>query len=427
MSRAGSPEVSLDASGALFFVADTASTRANGFVEPTQRVGGFVERRDAHVTTHSVVVYGGFFAPFRTLLGAWVAGVAGDHVTLRVAVPDGLELLGNAELRAEVPCDDIALDGEEIDGSVALHPSAVLRRALLPANGKVALSVGPSDPPIARFSPDRSTLVSVLEEEAGRSRIFWSAPTGSVFGWVSSRDLRRGPPSASPMAEYEAFEAMRDVEQRRMADPLVIAPLPPYRDAVVAEPPARSPGEGEERVACLSATRVLVELGGRRYAVGQIPEGAPFVVRRLAGAVSPLATPPSLDLASGAALVVSSREIVGCTASRARPTRIRYGEVSVTGRMPLEIIQRTVGQNFGRFRLCYENGRKIDPELQGRVTTTFVIDPTGAVSSTADGGSDLPDPNVVGCVVHGFGNLSFPAPEAGMVTVKYPIQFYLGE
>ena len=84
-------------------------------------------------------------------------------------------------------------------------------------------------------------------------------------------------------------------------------------------------------------------------------------------------------------------------------------------------------QNFGRFRLCYENGMRNNPNLQGRVTVKFVIDRSGAVAMTADGGSDIPDAAVVGCVVRGFSNLSFPQPEGGMVTVVYPIMFAPGD
>ena len=107
--------------------------------------------------------------------------------------------------------------------------------------------------------------------------------------------------------------------------------------------------------------------------------------------------------------------------------RIREGATSVNGRLPPEVIQRIVRQNFGRFRLCYENGMRNNPNLQGRVTVKFVIDRSGAVAMTADGGSDLPDQGVVQCVVRGFGNLSFPQPEGGMVTVVYPIMFNPGE
>jgi FHA domain-containing protein len=107
--------------------------------------------------------------------------------------------------------------------------------------------------------------------------------------------------------------------------------------------------------------------------------------------------------------------------------RIREGATSVNGRLPPEVIQRIVRQNFGRFRLCYENGMRNNPNLQGRVTVKFVIDRSGAVAMTADGGSDLPDQGVVQCVVRGFGNLSFPQPEGGMVTVVYPIMFNPGD
>jgi hypothetical protein len=107
--------------------------------------------------------------------------------------------------------------------------------------------------------------------------------------------------------------------------------------------------------------------------------------------------------------------------------RIREGATSVNGRLPPEVIQRIVRQNFGRFRLCYENGLRNNPNLQGRVTVKFVIDRSGAVAMTADGGSDIPDGGVVSCVVRGFGNLSFPQPEGGMVTVVYPIMFAPGD
>jgi hypothetical protein len=108
--------------------------------------------------------------------------------------------------------------------------------------------------------------------------------------------------------------------------------------------------------------------------------------------------------------------------------RIREpGPAEVNGRLRPEVIQRIVRQNFGRFRLCYENGLRESPNLMGRVSVKFVIDRSGAVSLTANDRSDLPDQNVVNCVVRGFGNLSFPQPDGGMVTVVYPILFSPGE
>ena len=102
---------------------------------------------------------------------------------------------------------------------------------------------------------------------------------------------------------------------------------------------------------------------------------------------------------------------------------LRNGAVVVNGRLPPEVVQRIVRQNFGRLRLCYENGLRTNPSLRGRVAVKFVIDRSGSVSTASDGGSDLPDTGVVACVVRAFGNLSFPQPEGGIVTVVYPLVF----
>ncbi len=107
--------------------------------------------------------------------------------------------------------------------------------------------------------------------------------------------------------------------------------------------------------------------------------------------------------------------------------RVREGAAQVNGRLPPEVIQRIVRQNFGRFRMCYENGLRNNPALQGRVAVRFVIDREGAVSAVSDGGSDIPDRGVASCVVRSFGGLSFPKPEGGIVTVVYPIVFSPGE
>jgi tetratricopeptide (TPR) repeat protein len=113
--------------------------------------------------------------------------------------------------------------------------------------------------------------------------------------------------------------------------------------------------------------------------------------------------------------------LAGSHASKG-PT-LRQGAVQVNGRLPPEVIQRIVRQNFGRFRLCYEKGLRTNPILSGRIATKFVIDRSGAVSTAQDNGSDLPDSGVVSCVVRAFGNLAFPQPEGGIVSVVYPVTF----
>jgi len=105
---------------------------------------------------------------------------------------------------------------------------------------------------------------------------------------------------------------------------------------------------------------------------------------------------------------------------------MRAGVQTVSGHLPPEVVQRIVRQNYGRFRQCYENGLRSNPNLTGRVTARFVISREGSVANVQNGGSDLPDSAVVSCVVSAFYGLSFPTPEAGIVTVSYPIMFSPG-
>jgi hypothetical protein len=109
-----------------------------------------------------------------------------------------------------------------------------------------------------------------------------------------------------------------------------------------------------------------------------------------------------------------------------RTPAVRISTPSVSGRIAPEVIQRIVRQSFGRFRLCYENGLRSNPSLQGRVAIRFLIDRSGRVTSAANAGSDLPDNAVVSCVASAFAGMSFPEPENGIVAVTYPISFSPG-
>jgi hypothetical protein len=111
---------------------------------------------------------------------------------------------------------------------------------------------------------------------------------------------------------------------------------------------------------------------------------------------------------------------------KTRVPRPRIGIPTVSGRLPPEVIQRIVRQNYGRFRFCYEQGLASNPNLEGRVSVRFAIGRDGAVSFAANAGSDMPNSGVVSCVVQSYYGLSFPSPEGGIVTVVYPIMFTPG-
>lgn len=127
------------------------------------------------------------------------------------------------------------------------------------------------------------------------------------------------------------------------------------------------------------------------------------------------------DSATGCSGFGSARLGRGHDASKTG--KMRVADTKVSGRIPPEVIQRVVRQNFGRFRACYEAGLRNNPSLSGRVAVSFVVGRDGSVGSAQSAGSDLPDSGVVSCVVKQFYGLSFPAPEDGIVRVSYPIMF----
>jgi Ca-activated chloride channel family protein len=133
----------------------------------------------------------------------------------------------------------------------------------------------------------------------------------------------------------------------------------------------------------------------------------------------------------GAAVAGSGQGFGGGTAraggshATAAP-QVRAGAATVNGRLPSEVVQRIVRQNFGRFRMCYEQGLGRNPNLQGQISGRFIIGNDGGIAAVTNGGSDLPDAGVVTCVLNAFKGLSFPQPEGGVVTVIYPILFAPG-
>jgi hypothetical protein len=101
--------------------------------------------------------------------------------------------------------------------------------------------------------------------------------------------------------------------------------------------------------------------------------------------------------------------------------------MEITGGLPEEVVQRIVRQNLGRFRLCYENALGRDSKIAGTIVAKVLVDQTGAVARAETGpgapGTTVADAALVNCVLLGFKNLTFPAPDHGTVTFVYPITF----
>jgi len=105
--------------------------------------------------------------------------------------------------------------------------------------------------------------------------------------------------------------------------------------------------------------------------------------------------------------------------------RIRMAAPQVTGQLPAEDVRRVVRQRFVALRLCYERGLQKDPQLSGKVTLRFVIEPTGSVAKGASATSEFADSSVATCIVQLLQELRFPPPAKGTVAVEFPIALTL--
>lgn len=88
-------------------------------------------------------------------------------------------------------------------------------------------------------------------------------------------------------------------------------------------------------------------------------------------------------------------------------------------------IQAVVRPQYGRFRLCYEQGLHGCPNLEGRITVRFVIGLDGRVVKARPAESDISDAEVVHCVIRAVKSFVFRKGE-GPLTVQYPIMFSPG-
>jgi hypothetical protein len=111
---------------------------------------------------------------------------------------------------------------------------------------------------------------------------------------------------------------------------------------------------------------------------------------------------------------------------QAKSAVVRGGNPAVLGHLPPDVVLRIVRPNLVRARLCYEEGLKRNPSLAGRIAVRLIVSQDGKVASSGDGGSDVPDATVLGCVIRSFASLAFPPPDSGIVNVTYPISFSPG-
>ena len=107
-----------------------------------------------------------------------------------------------------------------------------------------------------------------------------------------------------------------------------------------------------------------------------------------------------------------------------RAPDLRLGEATTFGGLSKEVIRRIVQQHRGRIRHCYEAALRTAPELSGRVTVKFVIQPQGNVGSAEPSGNTTGDDGLAQCITAVVKRMSFPQAD-GITSCNYPFMLQM--
>jgi len=96
-------------------------------------------------------------------------------------------------------------------------------------------------------------------------------------------------------------------------------------------------------------------------------------------------------------------------------------DMSGGGKLDREVVKNYIRKQLAKIRWCYQKAFQKNPELEGKLTVSFVISPTGSVMSAKVTNSSLGDKELEGCVEQKIMTWRFPAPQGGgVVKVNYP-------
>ncbi len=105
-------------------------------------------------------------------------------------------------------------------------------------------------------------------------------------------------------------------------------------------------------------------------------------------------------------------------------TKITPGKTIVEGGLSKEEIGRVIRRYLSQIKYCYEKELTRNPNLNGKIVTSFTIGGTGKVTDCDVAETSLNDPTVEDCVVKIIKRIQFPQPKGGgIVLVSYPFIF----
>jgi hypothetical protein len=98
---------------------------------------------------------------------------------------------------------------------------------------------------------------------------------------------------------------------------------------------------------------------------------------------------------------------------------------TVSGRLPTEVVRRTVSEDFKSVQSCDDDGSAVEPSRPdgllliagGSLLLRFVIGRDGSVSVASLENDERAVPSLQACILRAARALRFPRPDGGIVTV----------
>lgn len=86
------------------------------------------------------------------------------------------------------------------------------------------------------------------------------------------------------------------------------------------------------------------------------------------------------------------------------------------------LVDRRIRRDLNAIRACYREALRLNPELEGTVTLTFIVQENGMIGELRVAESDLDHPEAEACLVEQLRWMRFHEPEAAF-SVRYPFRF----
>jgi TonB family protein len=102
---------------------------------------------------------------------------------------------------------------------------------------------------------------------------------------------------------------------------------------------------------------------------------------------------------------------------------VQTGTATVKGQLSKELIDQEVRRHKAQVKFCYNKQLTRFPDLQGKVTLSWIITMDGSVLKARVKTSSLGNADAESCMVRALEGWKFPKPTGGVVQVDYPFLF----